>query len=48
MLLLVKGYIFSGYRFDPGQYHVGAYLLVGATIGLIGAWVQMGRRTGVR
>jgi hypothetical protein len=46
MVLLVKGYIFSGYRFDPGQYHAAAFLLVGATISLVGAWVQMGRKAG--
>ena len=42
-LLLVKGYIFSGYHFSPGEFRTAVYLIVGSLIALIGAWVQMGR-----
>ena len=44
-ILLVKGYIFSGYRFTPGEFRTAMYLIVGSIIALLGAWVQMGRRT---
>jgi hypothetical protein len=48
MVLLLKGYIFSGYRFIPGEYHTAMYLIVGSAIGLMGGWVQMGRKAGAR
>ena len=47
-VLLLKGYIFSSYRFVPGEYHTALYLIVGSLIALIGSWVQMGRKTGAR
>jgi hypothetical protein len=47
-LLLVKGYIFSGYHFGPGEFRTAVYLIVGSLIALIGAWVQMGRPTAAR
>ena len=42
-ILLVKGYIFSGYRFTPGEFRTAIYLIVGSIIALLGAWVQMSR-----
>ena len=48
MLLLLKGYIFSGYRFVPGEFRTAMYLIVGSVIALIGSWVQMGRKAGAR
>jgi hypothetical protein len=42
-ILLVKGYIFSGYRFTPGEFRTAIYLIVGSIIALLGAGVQMGR-----
>ena len=45
MLLLIKGYIFSGYHFSPGEFRTAMYLIVGSIIGLLGAWAQMGRRS---
>jgi hypothetical protein len=48
MVLLLKGYIFSGYRFIPGEYHTAMYLIVGSAMGLMGGWVQMGRKAGAR
>jgi len=47
-VLLLKGYIFSGYRFVPGEFRTAMYLIGGSLIALIGAWVQMGRKVGAR
>jgi uncharacterized membrane protein len=47
-LLLFKGYIFSGYRFTPGEFRTAMYLIVGSLIALIGSWAQMGRKAGAR
>jgi uncharacterized membrane protein len=48
LLLLVKGYVFSGYHFGPGEYRTAGFLIVGSAIALVGAWVRMGRATGAR
>ena len=48
MLLLVKGYIFSGYHFGPGEFRTAAYLILGSVIALLGAWAQMGRKSARR
>ena len=48
MLLLLKGYIFSGYRFSPGEFPMAMCLIVGSMIALIGSWAQMGRKAGAR
>lgn len=45
MLLLIKGYIFSGYHFSPGEFRTALYLIGGSIIALFGAWAQMGRRS---
>ena len=45
MLLLIKGYIFSGYHFGPGEFHTAVYLIVGSMIALLGAWLRMARKT---
>ena len=47
-LLLVKGYIFSSYRFTPDEFRMVMYLILGSVIALIGSWVQMGRRARAR
>jgi hypothetical protein len=47
-ILLVKGYIFSGYRFTPGEFRTAMYLIVGSIIALFGAWVQMARTARAR
>ncbi len=47
-LLLLKGYIFSGYHFSPGEFSTVMYVIVGSVIALLGAWVQMGRKARVR
>jgi hypothetical protein len=47
-LLLLKGYIFSGYHFTPGEFRTSLYLIAGSVIALLGAWAQMSRKTGAR
>jgi len=47
-LLLVKGYVFSGYHFTPGEFNKVLYLIGGSLIALIGAWVQMGNKARTR
>jgi uncharacterized membrane protein len=47
-VLLLKGYIFSGYRFVPGEFRTASYLIVGSIIALAGSWVQIGRKSGAR
>jgi len=39
-VLLVKGYIFSGYKFHSGEFKIAIYLIVGSLIALAGAWFQ--------
>jgi hypothetical protein len=43
-VLLIKGYIFSGYRFAAGEFERAFYLISGSLIALPGAWFQMSRR----
>jgi hypothetical protein len=47
-ILLVKGYLLSGYRFSPGEFSTAMYLMAGSLIALIGSWMQMGRKAGAR
>jgi ABC-type maltose transport system permease subunit len=42
-VLLVKGYIFSGYKFAPNEFRIALYLIFGALISLFGAWFQLSR-----
>jgi hypothetical protein len=39
-ILLVKGYIFSGYKFATGEFKTAIYLIVASLIALLGAWFQ--------
>ena len=48
LLLLVKGYVFSGYHFSPGEYRTAGFLMVGSAIAVVGAWARMGRATRAR
>ena len=43
-VLLIKGYIFSGYRFAVGEARTAAALIVLSLIALAGAWFQLWRR----
>jgi hypothetical protein len=39
-VLLVKGYIFSGYKFATGEFKTAIYLIVASLIAVLGAWFQ--------
>jgi hypothetical protein len=43
-VLMVKGYIFSGYKFGPNEFRTALYLIGAAFLSLFGAWFQL-RRT---
>ena len=43
---MVKGYIFSGYRFTPGAAAKPIYLMLGGLLALLGAWFQIWRTVG--
>lgn len=38
VILLIKGYVFSSYKFESGNVSTAAYLLIASLLGLIGAW----------
>ena len=45
VVLLVKGFFLSGYRFEgPSGFRTAALLTVGALLALVGAWFQMTRK----
>ena len=46
-VLLVKGYVFSGYYFNGGEFQTAIYLIVGSLIALLGAWFGL-RQSGER
>ena len=37
-VLLVKGYVFSGYYFARGEFSTAVWLLAGSLVALVGAW----------
>ena len=43
-LLLLKGYIFSGYRFSPGEFAPVMLLIGGSWIALLGSFARMVRQ----
>jgi hypothetical protein len=43
-VLLLKGYIFSGYRFSPGEFGPVMLLIVGSWIALFGSFARMLRQ----
>jgi hypothetical protein len=45
LVLMIKGYIFGGIRFDPASAKTAGYLVLCAILALIGAWMQMFRRS---
>jgi hypothetical protein len=45
-VLLVKGYIFSRYTFQPNEFRIALYLIGGSLLALLGAWFQL--RTSAR
>jgi hypothetical protein len=40
-VLMIKGYIFSGYHFEPGEFRTALYLIAGSILALLGAWFQL-------
>jgi hypothetical protein len=42
-IFLIKGYIFSGYKFQVGEFKTAMYLIVASLIALPGAWFQLRR-----
>ena len=45
-VILVKGYIFSRYTFQPNEFRIALYLIGGSLLALLGAWFQL--RTAAR
>jgi hypothetical protein len=44
VVLLIRGYIFSGYHFQPGGLSTAAALTACSLVALAGAWFQLFRR----
>lgn len=43
--MLLRGYVFSSYRFAPGVgVHTALYLLLGSWLALLGAWFALGSK----
>jgi len=42
-VLLLKGYILSGYKFAPNEFRIALYLIAGAFLSMFGAWFQLQR-----
>ncbi|HEY1339891.1 MAG TPA: hypothetical protein VGF59_20405 [Bryobacteraceae bacterium] len=47
-ILLVRGYVFTGYRFAPGQWTLAAWIVVFSCLAVIGAWFQWRAKAPVR
>jgi len=44
VVVLIKGYVFSGYKFENGNVSTAAYLLVASLLAFIGAWFSVRRQ----
>ena len=44
LVMLLKGYIFSGYKFQPNEFRTALYLIAASFLALFGAWFQLQRR----
>jgi hypothetical protein len=42
-VMLVKGYLFSAYKFQPHEFNTALYLIGGSLLALLGAWFQLSR-----
>jgi len=42
--MLVRGYFFSRFFFEPGELRVAIWLIVGALLAIFGGWLQLHRR----
>ena len=47
-VLLVKSYVFSAYRFNPGEFGTAMLLIAGSLVALAGSWMRMGAKVGER
>jgi hypothetical protein len=45
-ILLLRGYLLTGYRFGPGEWRTAVWLMVFSWLSVVGAWFQM--RAGTR
>jgi hypothetical protein len=43
-VMLLKGYLISGYKFAPNEFRTALYLIGGSFLALFGAWFQLQRR----
>jgi hypothetical protein len=43
LVLMIKGYVFGSYHFDPASARMAGYLVLGALLALVGGWMQMFR-----
>ena len=41
VVMLLRGYIFTGYHFQPGAVSLAIYLTLASLIALVGGWLQM-------
>ena len=44
VVVLIRGYVFSGYHFQPGGVSLAGAMTAGSLIALAGAWFQLFRR----
>jgi hypothetical protein len=44
-VMLIYGYVFTGYTFSPGEVTTAAALIAGSLIAIPGPWLQMRRRS---
>jgi hypothetical protein len=47
-VLLLKGYVFSGYYFDPGELGLALFLIAGSLASIAGAWFGMREAVEIR
>ena len=47
-VLLLKGYVFSGYYFDPGELGIALFLIAGSVASIAGAWFGMREAVAIR
>jgi hypothetical protein len=47
-VLMVKGYVFGGYYFEPGDLGMALFLMAAALVSIAGAWFQMRAPAGNR
>jgi len=40
-VLMIKGFLFSGYGFEPGGFSLAVLLMAGSLIAIAGAWLSM-------